>query len=206
MMRRPGGADFAPGAWVFPGGSVHPSDAEFGDPIRAAAVRELFEELGILLARRPDGRFAGAREADRLRDRLESGSSWRPALLDAGLRPALDRLAFYQRWITPVVMRRRFDARFYLAKLPAGQTEHPQAGEVADWRWMTPGDAAEELELVAATRRVLEALAAEHDAAHLVRKLRRRRPRSAVLPRLIPLESGFELVQETIALPDRLGL
>src|SRR4051812_47948556 len=45
LMRRPGGADFAPGAYVFPGGSVHGEDAKWPDEIRAAAVRELFEEV-----------------------------------------------------------------------------------------------------------------------------------------------------------------
>lgn len=206
MMRRPGGADFAPGAWVFPGGSVQPGDDAFDDPIRAAAARELFEEMGILLARRADGRFARARDALELRERLAAGSGWHSALLESGLAPAPDRLAFYERWITPVVLRRRFDARFYLAKLPAGQVEHPQAGEVAAWRWVTPEAAVDELELVPATRRVLAALAAEPDAARLLRNLRRRRPRHAVLPRLVQLANGFELVHETIELPDRIGL
>lgn len=205
-MRRPGGADFAPGAWVFPGGSVHPEDASFDDAVRAAAVRELFEELGILLARRTDGRFARDREAGLLRERLEAGSGWRSALAETGLVPAYDRLAYFGRWITPIVLRRRFDARFYVAKLPAGQVEHPQDGEVVDWRWTTPSDAIAELELVPATRQVLEILAAEPDAARLVRKLRRRRHRHAVLPRLIRHETGFELVPDRIELPDRVGL
>ena len=206
MMRRPGGADFAPGAWVFPGGSVHPEDGDFPDPIRAAAVRELFEELGILLARRADGRFARDDDAGRLRARLEGGSGWRGALAETGLRPAFDRLASFQRWITPVPLRRRFDARFYVAKLPAGQVEHPQAGEVVDWRWITPAGAARELELVPATRHILETLATEPDAPRMVRKLRRRRARHAVLPRLEFEEQGFHIVHETIELPDRVGV
>src|SRR5947199_112413 len=48
LMRRPGGAEFAPGAYVFPGGSVHREDQAFPDEVRAAAVRELFEEVGVL--------------------------------------------------------------------------------------------------------------------------------------------------------------
>src|SRR6266566_4313044 len=51
MVHRPGGADFAPGAYVFPGGTVHEDDREFDDELRGAAARELFEETGILLAR-----------------------------------------------------------------------------------------------------------------------------------------------------------
>ena len=51
LVRRPGGADFAPGAYVFPGGTVHADDRGADDEIKAAAIRELFEEAGILLAR-----------------------------------------------------------------------------------------------------------------------------------------------------------
>src|SRR5256884_8661531 len=57
MVHRPGGADFAPGAYVFPGGTVHEDDQVFADELRAAAGRELFEEAGILLSekgREPD--------------------------------------------------------------------------------------------------------------------------------------------------------
>ena len=63
MMRRPGGAEFAPGAYVFPGGSVHEEDRSFSNPDRSAAVRELVEEVGVLLARRADGRFARREDA-----------------------------------------------------------------------------------------------------------------------------------------------
>src|SRR5258706_13294925 len=66
MVRRPGGADFAPGAYVFPGGTVHADDAAWPDPIRAAAVGELFAEVGILLARSGRG-FAGDADSARLR-------------------------------------------------------------------------------------------------------------------------------------------
>src|SRR5690242_21810035 len=68
LVRRPGGADFAPGAYVFPGGTVHADDRGAGDEIKAAAIRELFEEAGILLARR--GRaLATARDCDRSEER-----------------------------------------------------------------------------------------------------------------------------------------
>ncbi len=105
MMRRPGGADFAPGAYVFPGGSVHTEDAELFDECRVAAVRELFEEVGILMARRRDGRFARDRECGRLRDLLRAGAGWGPALRELELAPALDRLTFLARWVTPEVLR-----------------------------------------------------------------------------------------------------
>src|SRR5205807_1944269 len=79
LMRRPGGAEFAPGAYVFPGGSVHTEDRAFADPYRAAAVRELFEEVGVLLARR-GRRFARDPDCGRLRGLLAGGCGWKAAL------------------------------------------------------------------------------------------------------------------------------
>ena len=201
MMRRPGGSEFAPNAYVFPGGSVHPEDAAYGDDSRAAAVRELFEELGLLMARLPGGRFARERECRRLRRLLEAGSAWREALEGLRLTPAFDRLAFLTRWVTPVPLRRRFDARFYVCRLPAGQVEHPQPGEVADWRWVRPRDALRKqdgLEMVFATRMILQSITGETDAPRLVAKLRRRKPGPAILPRIVPTGSGFEVIPEPL--------
>src|SRR5438105_3339675 len=136
MMRRPDGADFAPGAYVFAGGSRQPEDEEFDDPHRATAVRELFEEVGILLARHRAGGFARDRECDRLRAALAGGTSFAEALASCQLAPAFDRLTLLSRWITPEPLRRRYDTRFYLARHPAGQTVHPQTGEVVDVVWI----------------------------------------------------------------------
>lgn len=199
MMRRPGGADFAPGAYVFPGGSVHPEDAQLGDEHRTAAVRELFEEVGLLLARRPDGRFARDPECRRLRERLAAGAAWVAAIQELELRPALDRLVFLARWITPEVIRRRFDTRFYVARRPAGQTIHPQAGEVADWLWVSPAEAMSPggPPLVHATRRVLESVAEEADASRLLARLRRQPERPPILPRVVPrVDGGFDVVDD----------
>src|SRR5579871_1397616 len=137
MVHRPGGADFAPGAYVFPGGSVHSGDSSWPDPVRAAAVRELFEEVGILLARRR-GRFARDVECEAVRDALARGSDFSSALREIGLEPAFDRLVLFERWITPPQLSRRFDARFFFARMPAGQTVRPQEGEVTDWLWLSP--------------------------------------------------------------------
>ena len=197
MMRRPAGADFAPGAHVFPGGSVHPEDASLGDESRAAGARELFEEVGILLARRRDGRFARDADCDRLRRRLQAGPDWPSALRDLGLAAALDRLVFLARWITPEVVSRRFDTRFYVARRPPGQTIHPQPGEVAEWLWIRPSDALGDggPTLVHATRRVLESVAGEPDAGRLIARLRRRPETAPVLPRVVRRpDGGLEVV------------
>lgn len=199
MMRRPGGADFAPGAYVFPGGSVHDEDARLGDVSRAAAVRELFEEMGVLLARRPDRRFARDRECRLLRERLAAGAGWADALASLGLTPAHDRLVFLARWITPEAVSRRFDTRFYLARRPPGQTVDPQPGEVAEWLWIAPGRALAPggPTLVHATRRILESVAGEPDAPRLIARLRRRPETPPVMPRVVPRpDGGFEIVED----------
>jgi recombination protein RecT len=199
MMRRPGDAGFAPGAYVFPGGSVHTEDAELGDVDRAAAMRELFEEVGLLLARRADGRFARDRDCRYLREAMARGAAWAAALREVGLIPALDRLAFLSRWITPEAVSRRFDTRFYVARRPWGQTVVPQPGEVDDWLWIAPAAAlaADGPPMVHATRRVLESVTGEQDASRLIARLRRRRETTPVTPRVVRLPSGgFQVVDD----------
>jgi 8-oxo-dGTP pyrophosphatase MutT (NUDIX family) len=199
MMRRPGGADFAPGANVFPGGSVHPEDRLLGDPGEGAAVRELFEELGILLARGP-AEFATEEDAERLRLRLAHGVSFPLALKEARLTPALDELAYFARWVTPAQLRRRFDTRFYLARLPAGQEVHPQPGEVEAWRWVTPAEALAdgEFTMVFATRRVLEMVAVEESTEALLERYRGLRRVRIVRPVVKVVDGRFEVVTETL--------
>jgi 8-oxo-dGTP pyrophosphatase MutT (NUDIX family) len=196
LMRRPGGADFAPDAYVFPGGSVHADDSESRDPIAAAAVRELFEEVGILLARR-GGRFARAAECERVRSLLASGKAFSQSLRSLGLEPAQDRLVPLVRWVTPAALRRRFDARFFLARLPAGQAVYPQQGEVADWMWIAPAKALSDpgVTLVYATRTVLESVAAGGDAADVFARARRQSEVPIVEPLLVQTEAGWEIVR-----------
>jgi 8-oxo-dGTP pyrophosphatase MutT (NUDIX family) len=192
MVHRPGGADFAPGAYVFPGGSVHRDDAAWPDPVRGAAVRELFEEVGVLLARR--GR-AFARDADsaRVRGAITGGVGFVEALRELGLEPAFDRLALFARWITPPQLTRRFDARFYFARMPAGQTVRPQEGEVTDWLWIAPRRALDDeaVSLVYATRSVLEAIATGEPASKLIARARRLKRVPLVEPQLVQTESGW---------------
>jgi len=194
MMRRPSGADFMPDAWVFPGGSVHADDAGTQDEIRSAALRELFEEMGILLARSEKG-FAKEREAERIRSLIRQGQTFREALQTAGLSQALDRLVFLARWVTPAQVRRRFDARFFLARAPAGQEVHPQEGEVADWRWITPEEAlsSSEVSLVYATQKVMESVATGEAAANVIARARRRRDIPVVTPVLVQTETGWDI-------------
>ena len=194
LMRRPGGADFAPGAYVFPGGTVHADDMGWGDEIRMAAVREMFEEVGILLARR-GGRFAREADCEQVRTIVAGGKTFGEALRELRLEPALDRLVMFARWVTPELLRRRYDARFFLAQLPAGQVVRPQEGEVTDWTWITPERAlaSPEITLVYATRAVLESVASEPDAAELFNRARRLKEVPIVEPKMFQTESGWEI-------------
>jgi 8-oxo-dGTP pyrophosphatase MutT (NUDIX family) len=196
LMRRPGGADFAPGAYVFPGGTVHPEDVQSGDEIAMAAVRELFEEVGILLAR-SHGRLAREADSQRVRAELAGGRTFSHALRACRLEPTFDRLVFLARWVTPALLRRRYDTRFFLTRLPAGQVVRPQEGEVADWLWISPQKALidPKVTLVYATRTVLESVATNEDATSLMTRVRLQQDVPIVEPRLVQTESGWAIEQ-----------
>ncbi|HEY2599048.1 MAG TPA: NUDIX domain-containing protein [Candidatus Dormibacteraeota bacterium] len=195
LMRRPGGADFAPGAYVFPGGTVHADDAQSTDEIRAAAVRELFEEVGVLLARQ-GRRFARDSDSEKVRPLIENENTFGEALRNLGLEPAFDRLVLFARWVTPAQLRRRYDTRFFLAHLPPGQVIRPQEGEVTDWLWIEPQKALDsrELTLVYATRAVLESVASDRDSARLFSRARRLGDVPTIEPRMVLTQSGWEIV------------
>ena len=197
LVHRPGGSDFAAGAYVFPGGTVHADDMGWGDEIRMAAVREVFEEVGILLASR--GRtFARQAESDAVRSIVERGKSFGEALRKLRLEPALDGLVMFARWVTPLQLRRRFDTRFFLTSLPPDQEVRPQEGEVTDWLWTTPAGALTNpaITLVYATRSVLESVAQDVDAADLVMWASRLAEVPMVQPRMIQTENGWEIVRD----------
>jgi 8-oxo-dGTP pyrophosphatase MutT (NUDIX family) len=173
MVHRPGGADFAPGAYVFPGGAVHDEDRSWADEIAGAAIRETFEETGILLARRGET-FARATDCDDVRSKVAGGTTFGDALRALELAPAFAELQMFARWVTPAQLHRRFDTRFYVARMPAGQEVHPQEGEVTDWLWISPPRALDtnEVTLVYATRAILESVAGENDVVTWARGLR----------------------------------
>ncbi len=153
--------DFASGALVFPGGSVDPSDSEAravcdgaethdDDALaaRVAAVREAFEECGVLLARR-DGALVSGEEAAALgavwRDRLEAGEATIGGMArNEGLTLATDLLTPFARWVTPPMMPKRFDTHFFIVPAPEGHALRPDGGEAVDSLWITPHAALEE--------------------------------------------------------------
>ena len=168
VLRRTKGMPFAGGMTAYPGGGVDPRDGEietawagptpdrwaaaFGCDERiarelvCAAVRETFEEAGVLLAGDP-------RDPDVMPD--VSGDDWeqqRQALLarelslaellaERGLALRADLLRPFAHWITPPVEPRRYDTKFFVAALPAGQAARHVSGEADEASWLTPAAA-----------------------------------------------------------------
>lgn len=166
LTRRPASMAFAPDMEVFPGGRVDGDDAAPSwrersvvgpaeaaaalggdlDPatalaVHVAAVRELFEEAGVLLADQPGG-GATRRALGPARSALVGGdAAFSTIAADLGLRLRTDLLVPLSRWVTPPSLPRRFDARFFAAELPAGARVSFEGDEVAGHAWHTPSDA-----------------------------------------------------------------
>ena len=194
LTRRPRGARFAPDALVFPGGAVDPSDLRLGDPNRVAAARELFEEVGLLLAKTDRGRVATDADAASLRRRLARGACFADALQACSLVLDLAALAPLARIVTPPTRPLRFDTLFYIAFQPLGQSVAPQPAEVTEWFWSDPKVAAANLDLVMLppTRAVLAWLGGVPDIRDFVIRRRRRRGDPAPVVRMSEIESGPE--------------
>src|SRR3954451_22099175 len=163
MMVRHYEIDFNSGALVFPGGSVDKGDNEiianpalyFGGEgldaaelsFRIAAIRETFEESGILLARPKgskalvDAKRAGEIEAAHRTDLCESKITFLKVLADNGMLLTLDELVPYAHWITPEGMPKRFDTWFFLAAAPPDQVGAHDGNESTDSIWISPREA-----------------------------------------------------------------
>ena len=159
LTHRPTTMAFGPGLHVFPGGALDPADHDarllerlrppldgdpagvHGAPFVVAAIREAWEEAGLLL-----GTPAGTRD--------HADGSWRfPTAAEAGQVPFLDLVVEHDmelrgdwlvplsRWVTPPVVPRRYDARFFVAWLPDGAQLAFDAREVVDHEWTRPVDA-----------------------------------------------------------------
>lgn len=172
LTQRPPSMNFAAGLHVFPGGAVDAGDlnpalagrsalpagaaaAALGSEKSAAhclayylaAVRELFEEAGILLAEHAGGAPLAVSEAALSSRAAVAGGTlgWIEFCERFDLRLRCDLLVYLARWITPASMPRRFDTRFFAAPLPPGQQPQPDPGEVEHLAWMTPRAALEAL-------------------------------------------------------------
>ena len=150
MTRRSPNASFAPGAYVFPGGGIDAADTQAHAQARRrltqsdlhltqaiAAIRESFEELGILLARHADGRWADAADITA----LDRHAPFTPQCAARGLTLAADQVFVLAHWITDRDLPRRFDVPFLVARMPQGQEPVADGTEQFEPVWVRPADA-----------------------------------------------------------------
>jgi 8-oxo-dGTP pyrophosphatase MutT (NUDIX family) len=189
MIERHAGAVFAGGALVFPGGRLDPEDAAplllarcraapgedaSAMALRVCAIRETFEEAGILLAR-----VAGAEEmlsaaqlgaiTARLEAKLGRAPDFTALVIEGGLELATDLLVPFAHWVTPKPRPRRFDTYFYLAPAPAAQEAVHDGSEAVDSIWVEPAKAAAD----GAAKRVKMIFATRFNLLKLARSLDR---------------------------------
>jgi glyoxylase-like metal-dependent hydrolase (beta-lactamase superfamily II)/8-oxo-dGTP pyrophosphatase MutT (NUDIX family) len=218
--------DIRSGAAVFPGGVLDaadrlahpwvlgPSDelasqrlglAEGGLDYWIAAVRECFEEVGLLLATGEAGQpiDLAARAADlhpwraRLNDRTATIDQF---CRHFGLTLDLRGMVYSGHWLTPPGVPQRFDTRFFTAMAPPGQSAVADAGEAQELMWLAPKaalDPARELKLLPVTRRTLQELARFASAADAYGDALERREVRLMMPRLAKSAKGT-----TILLPE----
>ena len=220
MLKRASESAFAGGMYVFPGGRVDgddhlhkydawrrgPSESQvaqqnaLGDEWRGfwiAAIRETFEEAGLLLAYDADDQLITYQDQARF-ERLQA---YRQPLNDGEislleicereqLRLAVDHVHFYNRFITPLGRPRRFDTRFFIAQTPPEQVGRHDEWETVDSRWISPAEAlarnaAGEFDLMNVTRMQLQRLAEQpgyHGVVNMARENRHFPVHRPVLP------------------------
>ncbi|HXF67069.1 MAG TPA: NUDIX domain-containing protein [Burkholderiales bacterium] len=219
LLQRSLRSGFMPGVYVFPGGALEEADSAPGigalcaglDEAAAsrtlgigrgglaywiAAIREAFEEAGILLACDARGELVSfaqeplARRFHEYRKCVEAGDLTLEAVLVAEkLRLAADRLVYFAHWITPVGLPRRYDTRFFAAVAPERQEAAHDESETIAHAWVRPAEAlaryrSGEYRLRAPTLATLERFAAFDSSAALIAALRAQRDIPEILPRI----------------------
>ena len=170
MVERHANIGFAGGALVWPGGKIDPADFDAGwldaatnlvpyeadeRAARVGAIREAYEECGLLLATR-DGTPVGrhAESLTHMRQAVDKDATlFQPLVRGHGLTLTPHDLHPFARWIPPPALHKRFDTRFYLARLPEGQTPIQDGTEAVDILWIRPQDALDQL--AAGTRKII---------------------------------------------------
>jgi 8-oxo-dGTP pyrophosphatase MutT (NUDIX family) len=226
LIQRHTRSKFAAGDYVFAGGKIEADDmpadverfcrcltaelaaARLGGGLgpRAAlgywvgAIREAFEEVGILLAYHPDGSFVrfGADNEARYAAHREACQGANAAFFDMlraeSLTLATDRLSYFAHWITPEENPIRFDTRFFAAVAPPDQAAAADGREIVGVRWLTPGEALQALERKEITLRTptiknLQLLAGEGAAAERVARLGERDV-PTIRPRVLTIDGN----------------
>ncbi len=233
MVKRNRQIDFAAGALVFPGGKVEADDAMPGVVRRClmvnrrpepdigfyvAAIREVYEESGILLARdRGDAKIVSSDRLAGLEDKRRALCAnelkFSQMLEKEDLYPACDCLTPFAHWITPGVMPKRFDTWFFIADAPAGHTGCHDGCESVDSLWLTPEKvisvAAEGKFTVMFPTRMNITKMSRFKNLDAARRYCRQNPVVTVLPRVeqrpdgpvlcIPAEADYGLTEESVS-------
>jgi len=214
MTRRPLKASFAPGAYVFPGGVVDATDTVAIDrglalvrddqppeilSYATAAIREAFEELGVLLAR------GGGDERELARVAAQLGQHRDENLFDQiaahGLRLALDEVHWFSHWITDRDLPKRFDARFFVARMPKHQEPVADEGEQFEPIWVNPAAGLErhergEFNIIFPTIRTLRQLSAFGSTDEILERARTQKQVWVSCPRAGWLRGQLERFSE----------
>jgi 8-oxo-dGTP pyrophosphatase MutT (NUDIX family) len=205
MLRRSHRLEFTPGAYVFPGGAVDAADTALAewctgrDDASAsrllgleagglvywvAAVRECFEECGVLFAQPP---VAGPR-----------GASLVDVLGRTGARLDVAPLHYFAHWLTPRSEVRRYNTRFFVALVPDGQEPVHDDGEAVEGMWVRPADALArwpgDRQLIRPTRETLEVFARFSDAASLIGAVAAAERAPEAQPRMGADEAGVRVL------------
>jgi 8-oxo-dGTP pyrophosphatase MutT (NUDIX family) len=245
MLERHAKSEFLPDLYVFPGGRVDPGDHELADRVggigpdeacaRAhtvdaeqalgfyvAAIRETFEEAGVLLARRrgESAIVAGELVAEISRHRLamQAGEhSFREIVEEHDLDLAADLLSVHGHWITPEIVPHRFDTLFFLAAAPADHRAAHDGVESSNHVWIRPEDALaqagrKEHQMIFPQVANLETLSGFTSVAAALRASRER-PVVPVTPRVvsegsarklvIPADAGYRVTEDALEMPGR---
>lgn len=195
LTHRPTTMAFAADMHVFPGGAVDPADGELGGEraFEVAAVRELFEEAGVLLAEPRSGVVSAPASLTAARAALLDGSATIGQVAERlGVKLRTDLLAPLSRWVTPPFVPRRFDVQFFAAQLPGGVEPSFVGDEVLAHRWLTPAAALEakaagEIGLWVPTSVTLQQLAHVRDFTEIVDLLA---PGMTAAPRIVEEPAG----------------
>jgi 8-oxo-dGTP pyrophosphatase MutT (NUDIX family) len=248
LVQRSDSIAFLGGAHVFPGGRVDASDhshdvtggvrlqadahaitarmpdvsADVAIAHHVAAVRELFEEAGVLLARPLTAASVERLTGDR-RDLLGGRVTFADIIRREHLHLELEELAYFAHWVTPEIEIRRFDTRFFVARAPMGQTPIHDEGETTHSEWVAPTTAIERsragvISLPPPTWTTLQTLA-KFDSIEAVFDWARRKPIPRVQPRfekqgdrtllfypgdpMYPAVEGFDAIETRFVLENR---
>jgi 8-oxo-dGTP pyrophosphatase MutT (NUDIX family) len=227
LLKRHAKSGFMAGNYVFAGGILDPEDREFTvwkdhvdlDPadlfsrlggglsaeeilaFGVAAIRETLEEAGIFLASQASQRAEDLKRIDNLRVTGDLPKEWFLNLVvSEGWTLALSALSIWSHWITPVLMKRRYDTRFFLACMPPGQRCSPDSHEITHGLWVSPkkglrGNISGQIPLSPPTIVVLQELLKYPTLEDLKQGALTRIWGTPNLPRLIALDKGAVLIE-----------